>query len=99
MFRDWYAGYCTLSHLLRLPPGHPVGLLGVGVEVVQPGHPDATDRAHVRLLPRVDPLVDPELPLVVELLITESTLMQELAPVFVFAVFPLAPVLVPGPAD
>ena len=81
MFRDWYAGYCTLSHLLRLPPGHPVG------------------RAHVRLLPRVDPLVDPELPLVVELFITESTLVQELAPVLVLTVFPLAPVLVPGPAD
>ena len=76
-----------------------MGLLGVGIEVVQPRHPDITDRTHVGLLARVNSLVDPELSLVVELFITELTLVEELAPVFVLAVLPLAPVLVAGPAD
>ena len=75
-----------------------MGLLGVGIEVVQPRHPDITDRTHVGLLARVNSLVDPELSLVVELFITELTLVEELAPVFVLAVLPLAPVLVAGPA-
>ena len=44
-------------------------------------------------------LVDPELSLVVELFITELTLVEELPTVFVLAVLPLAPVLVAGPAD
>ena len=61
--------------------------------------PDITDGTHVGFLARVNPLVDPELSLVVELLITEVALVQELAPVFVLAVLPLAPVLVAGPTD
>ena len=44
-------------------------------------------------------LVDPELSLVVELFITELTLVEELPTVFVLAVLPLASVLVAGPTD
>ena len=76
-----------------------MGLLGVGVEVVQPRHPDVTDGTHVGLLTRVNPLVDPKFSLIVELFITEITLVQELSPVFVLTVLPLAPVLIAGTAD
>ena len=74
-------------------------LLGVRVEVVQPRHPYITDGTHVGLLTRVDSLVDPELSLIVELFITEVALVEELSPVFVLAVLPLAPVLVAGTTD
>ena len=76
-----------------------MSLLGVRVQVVQPRHPDVTDRTHVGLLACVHPLVDPELPLVVELLSTESALVQELASVFVLTIFPFAPVFVSRPAN
>ena len=76
-----------------------MGFLGVGVQVVKPSHPDIAYRTHVRLLSCVNSLVDPELPLIVELFITEITLMQELAPVFVLTVFPLAPVLISRATD
>ena len=99
MFRDRNARYCTLRHLLRLPPGHAVCLLGVSVQVVQSRHPDIADGTHVGLLACVHPLVDPELPLVVELLITESALVQELASVFVLTILPFAPVFVSRPTN
>ena len=76
-----------------------MSLLGVRVQVVQPRHPDVTDRTHVGLLACVNSLVDPELSLVIELLITEIALVQELPLVFVLAVLPLTAILVPGPAD
>jgi len=87
----------VLSHLFSLPPRHPVSLLGVGVKVVQPGHPDAADGTAVGLLPRVDPLVDLVLPLVIKFFVALSTLMEELALVLVLAVFPLVAVLIPRP--
>ena len=74
-------------------------LLGVRVEVVQPRHPYITDGTHVGLLTRVDSLVDPELSLIVKLFITEVALVEELPPVLVLTVLPLASVLIAGPTD
>ena len=89
----------TLGHRLCLSPSHPVRLLRVRVQVVQPSHPDAADRTLERFLSRMNALVDLVLPLVVELLVTLETSVQKLALVLVFTILPLVSVFITGSTD
>ena len=84
----------ALSHLLCFSPCHPVCLLCVCIQIVQPSHPDAADRTHEGLLARVNTLVDLVLPLVVELFVALEASVQKFTLVLVLAIFPLVPVLV-----
>ena len=68
----------------------------MSIQVVQPSHPDAANRTHEGFLARVNTLVNLVLSLVVKLLVALEAGVQEFTLVFVLAIFPLVPVLVPS---